>query len=245
MAEVKEIDLGPVKGPKGDKGDQGERGPEGPVGPQGKDGVVNANTAITFQQAAKRQNIASGEKFGTILGKIMKWFADLKAHAFEEPVQNLTTNVAGKALDATQGKKIQDEIDALNSTFASVKTYTPKLLTGNGREVNQDKSGGYAFGDYIQIGRLVFFFFAIKTKIVEDNELARISLPVNPSESSEFCTCSVSNCSNLTDINAGRAFINGNYIKLQSEDVDLGNNEAKWKNTGKIGYLKISGFYFS
>lgn len=118
MAEVKEIDLGPVKGPKGDKGDQGERGPEGPVGPQGKDGVVNANTAITFQQAAKRQNIASGEKFGTILGKIMKWFADLKAHAFEEPVQNLTTNVAGKALDATQGKKIQDEIDALNSALA-------------------------------------------------------------------------------------------------------------------------------
>lgn len=117
MAEVKEIDLGPVKGPKGDKGDQGERGPEGPVGPQGKDGVVNANTAITFQQASNRQNIASGEKFGTILGKIMKWFADLKAHAFEEPVQNLTTNVAGKALDATQGKKIQDEIDALNSAL--------------------------------------------------------------------------------------------------------------------------------
>lgn len=121
MAEIKEIDLGPVKGPKGDKGDQGERGPEGPVGPQGKDGVVNANTAITFQQAAKRQNIASGEKFGTILGKIMKWFADLKAHAFEEPVQNLTTNVAGKALDATQGKKIQDEIDALNSALNNLK----------------------------------------------------------------------------------------------------------------------------
>ena len=124
MAEVKEIDLGPVKGPKGDKGDQGERGPEGPVGPQGKDGVVNANTAITFQQAAKRQNIASGEKFGTILGKIMKWFADLKAHAFEAPVQNLTTNVAGKALDATQGKKIQDEIDALNSSFRVVHFQT-------------------------------------------------------------------------------------------------------------------------
>lgn len=117
MAEIKEIDLGPVKGPKGDKGDPGERGPEGPAGPQGKDGVVNANTAIAFQQAENRQNIASGEKFGTILGKIRKWFADLKAHAFEAPVQNLTTNVAGKALDATQGKKIQDEIDALNSSL--------------------------------------------------------------------------------------------------------------------------------
>lgn len=140
MAEVKEIDLGPVKGPKGDKGDQGERGPEGPVGPQGKDGVVNANTAITFQQAAKRQNIASGEKFGTILGKIMKWFADLKAHAFEEPVQNLTTNVAGKALDATQGKKIQDEIDALNSSLIKYKDVVIKNL----RVYTKDGNGYYA-----------------------------------------------------------------------------------------------------
>ena len=117
MAEIKEIDLGPVKGPKGDKGDPGERGPEGPVGPQGKDGVVNANTAISFQQASNRQNIASGEKIGTILGKVMKWFADLKAHAFETPVQNLTTNVTGKVLDAVMGKKLKDEIDTLSSSF--------------------------------------------------------------------------------------------------------------------------------
>ena len=122
MAEIKEIDLGPVKGPKGDKGDPGERGPEGPAGPQGKDGVVNADTAISFQQASNRQNIASGEKFGIILGKIMKWFADLKAHAFEAPVQNLTTNVAGKALDATQGKILKDEMDALNSALKILQT---------------------------------------------------------------------------------------------------------------------------
>lgn len=119
MAEIKEIDLGPVKGPKGDKGEPGERGPEGPVGPQGKDGVVNANTAISFQQASNRQNIASGEKIGTILGKVMKWFADLKAHAFEAPVQNLTTNVAGKVLDAVMGKKLKDEIDTINSSLLS------------------------------------------------------------------------------------------------------------------------------
>lgn len=146
MAEVKEIDLGPVKGPKGDKGDKGdpgERGQEGPVGPQGKDGVVNANTAIAFQQAANRQNIASGEKFGTILGKIMKWFADLKAHAFEAPVQNLTTNVAGKALDATQGKIIQDEIDELNSSLASIITVKDILIQNISSEYPSD--GGYLY----------------------------------------------------------------------------------------------------
>uniref|UniRef100_UPI003AF517A0 collagen-like triple helix repeat-containing protein n=1 Tax=Blautia sp. TaxID=1955243 RepID=UPI003AF517A0 len=124
MAEaIKEIDLGPVKGPKGDKGDPGERGPEGPTGPQGKDGVVDANTAITFTQAAQRQNIASGEKFGTILGKVAKFFADLKTHAFEAPIQNLTTNVAGKALDAIMGKKLKDEVDALNSALTNGKIY--------------------------------------------------------------------------------------------------------------------------
>ena len=144
MAEIKEIDLGPVKGPKGDKGDPGERGPEGPAGPQGKDGVVNADTAISFQQASNRQNIASGEKFGIILGKIMKWFADLKAHAFEAPVQNLTTNVAGKALDATQGKILKDEMDALNSALVTVsEQYNFKIpksvLNSTGKNVNANK----------------------------------------------------------------------------------------------------------
>lgn len=129
MAEaIKEIDLGPVKGPKGDKGDPGERGPEGPIGPQGKDGVVDANTAITFTQAAQRQNIASGEKFGTILGKVAKFFADLKTHAFEAPIQNLTTNVAGKALDAIMGKKLKDEIDALNSALGN------KIIIGSNKD---------------------------------------------------------------------------------------------------------------
>lgn len=125
MAEIKEIDLGPVKGPKGDKGDPGERGPEGPAGPQGKDGVVNTDTAITFQQASNRQNIASGEKFGTILGKIQKFFQDLKPHAFEQPIQNLTTNVAGSALDATQGKKLNDGLEELK---AGLKELEPILL---------------------------------------------------------------------------------------------------------------------
>ena len=134
MAEIKEIDLGPVKGPKGDKGDPGERGPEGPAGPQGKDGVVNADTAISFQQASNRQNIASGEKFGIILGKIMKWFADLKAHAFEAPVQNLTTNVAGKALDATQGKILKDEMDALNSALGDT-TSIKHIMIANKRGI--------------------------------------------------------------------------------------------------------------
>lgn len=125
---ISEIDLGKVVGPPGPKGDPGERGVEGPIGPQGKDGVVDANAAITFTQAAQRQNIASGEKFGTILGKVAKFFADLKTHAFEAPIQNLTTNVAGKALDAIMGKKLKDEIDALNSALGN------KIIIGSNKD---------------------------------------------------------------------------------------------------------------
>lgn len=125
---ISEIDLGKVVGPPGPKGDPGERGVEGPIGPQGKDGVVDANAAITFTQAAQRQNIASGEKFGTILGKVAKFFADLKTHAFEAPIQNLTTNVAGKALDAIMGKKLKDEIDTLNSALGN------KIIIGSNKD---------------------------------------------------------------------------------------------------------------
>ena len=39
----------------------------------------------------------------------------LKPHALAAPIQNLATTVAGSALDATMGKKLQDGIDTLNS----------------------------------------------------------------------------------------------------------------------------------
>lgn len=44
----------------------------------------------TFTQAATRENIASGNKLSVILGKIMKWFADLKAVAFSGSYTDLS-----------------------------------------------------------------------------------------------------------------------------------------------------------
>lgn len=51
----------------------------------GLDNVENVsvdNQQPMFSQAASRENIASGEKMSTILGKIRKWFSDLKTVAF-------------------------------------------------------------------------------------------------------------------------------------------------------------------
>lgn len=78
-------------GPQGPKGDTGAQGPEGPQGPTGK---VDATTQVAFTQASTRENIASNEKFNIILGKIQKWFADLKTAAFREVANNLTTSAA-------------------------------------------------------------------------------------------------------------------------------------------------------
>nr|DAD91415.1 MAG TPA: nucleoid-associated protein [Siphoviridae sp. ctS3r5] len=87
---TQEIDLGSVQGPKGDPGPKGDQGEQGPEGPQGPPGEVNEDTAIPFTQAQQRANIVSGESFKTILGKIAKFFADLKTVAFTGSYDDLS-----------------------------------------------------------------------------------------------------------------------------------------------------------
>ena len=50
----------------------------GPFSPTGSKGV-----STEFIQAADRANIASGESFETILGKMAKWYTDLKPVAWD------------------------------------------------------------------------------------------------------------------------------------------------------------------
>lgn len=79
----------------------------------GKTGTVvlsGADILSTFTQASARNNLASGEALNVSLGKIMKWFADLKALAFKDKI-NATADISGvvpaanlpKAAAATQG----------------------------------------------------------------------------------------------------------------------------------------------
>lgn len=96
-------------GATGAQGPKGDTGPAGPQGPQGPTGKVDANTQVTFSQASSRENITSGEALGTILGKIRKWFADIKDGAFRSVANNLTTaSAGGSVLDAYQGKLLND-----------------------------------------------------------------------------------------------------------------------------------------
>ena len=85
----------------------------------------------TFTQATTRANIASGESTKTILGKIKKYFADLKSHAFNAPANNLTTTAEGYALDARQGKTLQDKIGSTDISTIGDGTVTNAISTIN------------------------------------------------------------------------------------------------------------------
>ena len=117
-----QIDLGPVIGPQGPKGDPGEIGPQGPQGPQGPAGEFDMDAGLAFTEASTRANINSNESLKTILGKIKKYFTDLKTHAFNTPANNLTTTQEGYALDARQGKALDDKVTQLNSALTDFRS---------------------------------------------------------------------------------------------------------------------------
>lgn len=92
---------------------------------------VTALETPTFVGATTRANIASGESTKTILGKIKKYFADLKSHAFNAPANNLTTTAEGYALDARQGKTLQDKIGSTDISTIGDGTVTNAISTIN------------------------------------------------------------------------------------------------------------------
>lgn len=126
-----EIDLGPVIGPQGPKGDTGPQGEQGPQGPQGPAGKFDMDAGLTFSEASARANINSGESLKTILGKIKKYFTDLKPHAFKAPANNFTTTDATTAAAAPTVKQLKEDYDALNSALNKFGTYNvSKVLFG-------------------------------------------------------------------------------------------------------------------
>lgn len=86
----------------------------------GLDKVENAPVSDQkpeFQAASARENIKSGEKLSVSLGKIQKWFSDLKGGAFAPVANNLTTTMEGSVLDARQGKVLHEMIEEQNNNL--------------------------------------------------------------------------------------------------------------------------------
>ena len=97
-----------------------------------------ANATSTFTRASSRSNLTSGEKISVSLGKISKWFADLKGMAFVDKVgvsnldstlttqynkrvttddvtQSTSITEAGWVADARVIRTLQNQINTLNS----------------------------------------------------------------------------------------------------------------------------------
>ena len=111
----------------------------------------NASDMTTaFTQASTRTNLKTGEKISASFGKIMKWFADLKAVAFsgsyndlsnkpsipsgaaasQAVANNCTTTAAGSVLDARQGKVLMDKANQLSSDLAKIRIDFCKIEFG-------------------------------------------------------------------------------------------------------------------
>lgn len=82
------------------------------------------SSVMTFDEAATRENINSGESLSTIMGKVKKWFADLKEAAFCGVANNLVTpaDTSGLVLDARKGKELKDLHDTNASDIASLNS---------------------------------------------------------------------------------------------------------------------------
>lgn len=118
------------------------------IGAVAEDGNIS-NTTVTFADTTTRVNLVSGEKASVGFRKIKKWFADLKSFAFKDLANNLTTTTTGSALDASQGKILNDKYGELNQSLGNLKTDFKINLDGikikAGTIVKEVKSGNNSF----------------------------------------------------------------------------------------------------
>lgn len=118
------------------------------IGAVAEDGNIS-DTTVTFTDATTRVNLVSDEKVSVGFKKIKKWFADLKSFAFKDLANNLTTTTTGSALDASQGKILNDKYGELNQSLGNLKTDFKINLDGikikAGTIVKEVKSGNNSF----------------------------------------------------------------------------------------------------
>lgn len=97
--------------------------PQGRPGEQTTD-MENLTLSSMTEPSAQFPVPAIGETGKVIFGKITKWFSDMTAlvatkFPTSNVVNNLTTTASGYALDARQGKALNDEISAMGQEVAA------------------------------------------------------------------------------------------------------------------------------
>lgn len=83
-----------------------------------------SNVTVTFQQAADRAGIQSGDSLTVAFGKLAKFCADMQDYVFSAPVASLASTDATRPLAASMGKRLNDDFTAkynnLNSALSRI-----------------------------------------------------------------------------------------------------------------------------
>lgn len=96
-----------------------------------------SNTTVTFSAASARENVKTGEKLSVIVGKIAKWFADLKTVAFTgsyNDLANKPTIPDGSKYLPLAGGKMTGDID-MQTNKRDILVGTHKANTSDGTAV--------------------------------------------------------------------------------------------------------------
>ena len=113
---------------------------------QAATGDISLKT-VTFEVAAARAGIVSGDTLGVAFGKLAKYCTDIEDHAFNALVNNGLANIAGvSALDAVQANP--DVADTLAYKIAQNLAAITSLNSNQSQKVPKDTgfSGDFAIG---------------------------------------------------------------------------------------------------
>lgn len=86
---------------------------------------------VTFEMAAERAGVESGDSLAIAFGKLAKYCVDLKDHAFANPVNNLLGTDATLPLAATQGKALDEKITESNGNLVYTQQFIPEIAKNN------------------------------------------------------------------------------------------------------------------
>lgn len=97
-----------------------------------------SNVTVTFQQAAERAGIQSGDSLAVAFGKLAKFCADMQDYVFSPPVSSLASTDATRPLAASMGKRLNDDFTAKFESLNSALLYEKFAHDTTGENFNKN-----------------------------------------------------------------------------------------------------------
>lgn len=97
-----------------------------------------SNVTVTFQQAAERAGIESGDSLAVAFGKLAKFCADMQDYVFSSPVASLASTDATRPLAASMGKRLNDDFTAKYNNLNSALLYEKFAYDTTGENFNKN-----------------------------------------------------------------------------------------------------------